>query len=217
MNGRGSGRVASAALPPPTFGDREASVARRVPLQDELRIAALRAGLAVLPTPLLQCVLDAAAAQLLRRHSSISERLARWCGASVLIKPADAAVALVLDIAAPPAACRLRVASLREAVSANARIEGPLVALIDLLEGRSDGDALFFSRDLVISGDTELIVGLRNALDGTEIDLLDGVPEPLAAAGRAAAHFLAPVVERAEAALESWRSWLVATGPDRRP
>jgi hypothetical protein len=49
------------------------------------------------------------------------------------------------------------------------------MTLFDLMEGRLDGDALFFSRALVIEGNTEVVVALRNALDGEEIDLLDDV------------------------------------------
>ncbi|HEC14815.1 MAG TPA: lipid carrier protein, partial [Rhodospirillales bacterium] len=36
-----------------------------------------------------------------------------------------------------------------------------------------DGDALFFSRDLAIEGDTGAVVALRNAVDGAEIDLIE--------------------------------------------
>ncbi len=40
-----------------------------------------------------------------------------------------------------------------------------------MLHGRYDGDALFFSRDLMIEGDTEVVLALRNALDDAELDL----------------------------------------------
>jgi ubiquinone biosynthesis protein UbiJ len=51
-------------------------------------------------------------------------------------------------------------------------IRGSLSTLIALLEGRVDGDALFFSRDLAVEGDTEALLALRNAVDGEGIDLL---------------------------------------------
>jgi len=41
--------------------------------------------------------------------------------------------------------------------------------MIELLEGRADGDALFFSRTLTVEGDMEAVVALRNAIDGSEI------------------------------------------------
>ena len=52
-----------------------------------------------------------------------------------------------------------------------ATISGPLLSLIKLLEGRVDGDALFFSRELMIDGDTEAVLTLRNAVDSADISL----------------------------------------------
>jgi O2-independent ubiquinone biosynthesis accessory factor UbiT len=64
-----------------------------------------------------------------------------------------------------------------------ARIAAPLIVLLGLLDGAYDGDALFFSRDLVIEGDTAAVIALSNALEDAEIDaaaILD-VPDRLAA------------------------------------
>ena len=44
-----------------------------------------------------------------------------------------------------------------------------------MIDGALDGDALFFSRDLQVSGDTEAVVVLRNALDDVEGSALDSV------------------------------------------
>ena len=44
-----------------------------------------------------------------------------------------------------------------------------------MIDGSLDGDALFFSRDLRVSGDTEAVVALRNALDDFEGSALDSV------------------------------------------
>lgn len=52
----------------------------------------------------------------------------------------------------------------------DASISGPLLTLLALLEGRIDGDALFFSRELTVSGDTEAILTLRNAVDSVDIN-----------------------------------------------
>lgn len=43
--------------------------------------------------------------------------------------------------------------------------------LLALLEGKLDGDALFFSRDITVTGDMEAMLALRNALDDCNIDL----------------------------------------------
>lgn len=51
----------------------------------------------------------------------------------------------------------------------DATISGSLPALIALLEGQVDGDALFFSRGLSVEGDTEAVLTLRNAVDAADI------------------------------------------------
>ncbi|WP_218044802.1 ubiquinone anaerobic biosynthesis accessory factor UbiT [Kiloniella majae] len=62
----------------------------------------------------------------------------------------------------------------------HAAISGPMLNLIKLLEGRVDGDALFFSRTLNVEGDTEAVLTLRNAVDSADVALADvvGVPVP---------------------------------------
>ncbi len=42
-----------------------------------------------------------------------------------------------------------------------------------MLHGTEDGDALFFSGRLEISGDTAAVLALRNALDDAELDLTE--------------------------------------------
>lgn len=61
----------------------------------------------------------------------------------------------------------------------DSRIAGPLAALLGMIHGTYDADALFFSRDIVIEGDMEAALALRNALDNAEIDLLDEVTRSL--------------------------------------
>lgn len=46
------------------------------------------------------------------------------------------------------------------------------MALLNLLDGKVDGDALFFSRSLTVEGDTEALLTLRNAMDSDDIDLI---------------------------------------------
>ena len=42
-----------------------------------------------------------------------------------------------------------------------------------MLHGVEDGDALFFSREVMIEGDTSAVLAFRNALDAEEIDLTE--------------------------------------------
>jgi len=55
------------------------------------------------------------------------------------------------------------------------RFAGKFFDLLDMIDGSLDGDALFFSRALQVSGDTEAVVALRNALDDFEGSALDSV------------------------------------------
>lgn len=102
----------------------------------------------------------------------------------LLIEPEGLAPAFLLVCSAR----RIRLTVLgrgREhaARTADARIRGPFLDLIDLLGGGDDGDARFFSRVLSIEGDTEVVVALRNVIDTAELDPLRDllpIPAPLA-------------------------------------
>jgi predicted lipid carrier protein YhbT len=52
------------------------------------------------------------------------------------------------------------------------RVTGTIAALIGLVDGSCDGDALFFSRDIQVEGDMEAAVALRNAIDEAGIDIV---------------------------------------------
>lgn len=165
-------------------------VRRTGQVERQLRIALLRIAIGALPESALRPCLDHAVGLVARRHGAMLMRLSAYAGRSFLIDPVDVPRFFLLDLAKPSGMPRLRVAMARDRVTAVAALRGPLASLLDLLEGRADGDALFFARDLSIEGDTGAIVALRNALDGEEIDLLDdllGALGPFAGAARQAA------------------------------
>ena len=123
-----------------------------------------------LPPGLLQPALNSAMATIARGHPGLFERLSALGTPVYLIDPVDLPLAFILTAAADkPTVQAVRSG---EGTDVRATIRGPLLTLIDLLEGNIDGDALFFSRDLVIEGDTEAVVALRNAVDGVEVDLI---------------------------------------------
>lgn len=118
--------------------------------------------------PLLARVMDL----MTKRHEAVFTRLAGQGCKRVQIEPQGLPVAFLLTLASPQQKTRLELTE-PGMDDCHATIRGPLRMLVDLLEGRLDGDALFFSRALTIEGDTEVIVALRNAIDGEEIDLAD--------------------------------------------
>lgn len=59
-------------------------------------------------------------------------------------------------------------------------IEGTPEAFLKLLQRRQDPDQLFFRRELLITGDTELGLAVKNLLDSLEWEPRDLLPSPLA-------------------------------------
>ena len=175
----------------------------------------LLAGLAARPLPpiALQPALALAMRMLRRRHPGLFDRLSGVGAPTFLIDPVDLPFAFFLetDPARPHLTAHGKTAATRQ--TATATIRGPLMTLIDLAEGRLDGDALFFSRDLVIEGDTEAVVALRNAIDDAEIDLVTDLLSalgPLAGPARLAVNGMAVLLSRAAGDLETLRDAVIA-------
>jgi predicted lipid carrier protein YhbT len=124
---------------------------------------------AMRPLPLLplQLALGGFLQRVHRRNPAIFARLGEHAGARFGIKPTDLPFGFVVE------AALLRLTVVRELPRAlDARISSSLANLLALLEGRVDGDALMFSRELVIEGDVEAVLALRNAIDDAQIDLV---------------------------------------------
>ncbi|MCK6451974.1 MAG: SCP2 sterol-binding domain-containing protein [Alphaproteobacteria bacterium] len=132
--------------------------------------------LSFVPRALLDMLLADVMRHAVQAYPRVFERLAGLTGAHVLIAPSDLPIGFELCFA--DGATTLRIAPPRAIESpASAVIRGPLVDLIALLQGRLDGDALFFSRHLTVEGDTSAVVALRNAVEGEEVDLLRLISE----------------------------------------
>lgn len=136
-------------------------------------IANLMAPMPLLP---LRFVLQRVAESVGRRHSALFARLGGFAAKTFLVDPTD--LPFVLKLCPQPGHPRIEPRPREEAGAWDARIAGPLAALIGMIHGNYDGDALFFSRDLAIEGDTEAVLALRNAIDDAELDL----PTEIAAA-----------------------------------
>jgi predicted lipid carrier protein YhbT len=129
--------------------------------------------LAALPLVLLQPILGRIANHVARSRPEMFARLGPHVGKRFLIDPIDLPLVLVLrpDAARP----YLKAYRRSEAPRHDAAVAGTFLDLMAMIDGTLDGDALFFSRDLRVSGDTEAVVALRNALDDVEGSALDSV------------------------------------------
>ncbi len=130
----------------------------------------ISAAIGVLPLAPLGSALGLVLGAVLRRHLRIFDRLGTHAGKRFGLRPTDLPFALVLH--ADPARPRITVSRRLPAHGLHARIAGPLAGLTGLVDGRLDGDALFFSRALSVEGDIEAVVALRNAIDDAGIDLV---------------------------------------------
>ena len=102
-------------------------------------------------------------------HPGLLARLGGHADKSFLVDPIDAPFVFLVR----PGGGRSAVVPFRRdrLPAFDARIAGPLAVLLGMVHGALDGDALFFSGDLAVEGDTEAVLALRNALDDAELDL----------------------------------------------
>lgn len=124
-----------------------------------------------MPLAPLSLTLTQVAQRVARHHPGLFRRLGEHGHARFILDPTDLPFILHLE----PRGGNPRLTALRHNPEADARIAGPLSGLIGLVHGAFDGDALFFSRDLVIEGDTGAALALRNAIDDAELDLSDEI------------------------------------------
>lgn len=174
---------------------------------------ALLLGLALKPVrpALLQPIMDGLLKVVRRRHPDILDRMADYADAVVCIDPVDLPFVIVLE--PHPEEPRLTVRRAVDPDEITATIRGPVEILIALAEGKVDGDALFFSRQLAIEGDTEVVVALRNAIDGAGIDLIKDMTSvlgPFAASARRAATSALGVAQIMRDNVETLRQALIA-------
>jgi predicted lipid carrier protein YhbT len=129
--------------------------------------------LAAVPLAVIQPIFNHIAAHVAHNRPELFARLGPHTFKRYLIDPIDLPFVLVLrpDAARPYLKAHRRAENPRH----DACIAGTFLNLLDMIDGAQDGDALFFSRDLRVSGDVEAVVALRNALDDFEGSALDSV------------------------------------------
>lgn len=127
-----------------------------------LRLLAFPAGF--LP---LGRALTLAVRRFARRRPAVFDRLGEYGRCSFLIEPSDLDFAFLMV----PDGVRADIRTLprRRHVEADVTVRGPLLTLLGLIDGTFDGDALFFNRAISVSGRTDALVALRNAIEDAEL------------------------------------------------
>ncbi|MDD5587321.1 MAG: SCP2 sterol-binding domain-containing protein [Alphaproteobacteria bacterium] len=140
--------------------------------QEGLPVPLAKGAMRILPPRLLAHLIGVLMQRIKRRHPQVFRNLARLDKAVVHVELTDVPHRFALTLGVPEPELALIEGA---AEKPDATIGGSLENLLDMLEGRSDGDTLFFARGITVTGDTSVIVALRNTLDREEINLLDDV------------------------------------------
>lgn len=131
----------------------------------------------------LQPILSRIVGRIATRHPALFARLGPHQATDFLIDPVELPFALHLR---PDSKALVFRAVPRDATPrVNATIRGRLMLLLELIDSEVDGDAAFFARDLEVTGDTEAVVQLRNALDDIDGSLAEETAAMFGQPGRA--------------------------------
>jgi predicted lipid carrier protein YhbT len=127
------------------------------------------------PPPLapLQPLLRRVVTDIARRHPRLFARLGDNARRRFLVDVEELPFVLLLQ--PRPSSPTFRAFHRHRIPEHDVRIAGAFAALFRLLDSEADSDALFFSRDIVVEGNTEAIVALRNAIDDLEGPLTEEV------------------------------------------
>ncbi|MBQ76195.1 MAG: sterol-binding protein [Gammaproteobacteria bacterium] len=139
---------------------------------------------APLPLPVIEPILSKVVRTISHNRPELTNRLGVHKYKSFVIDPINMPFVLLLQ--PNPDDPSLKAYRRNRLPPFDARIAGTLLTLLDMVDGKLDGDALFFTRDLIVEGDTEAVVCLRNALDDIEGSIANDIADIFKTPGRAA-------------------------------
>lgn len=127
------------------------------------------------PLFLLQPVLQRIVRHVVKQHPELFERLEHGAQKTFLIDAKG--IPFLLLLKPDPLNPSLVARSRHDEIQYDVLVSGKFATLLRMIDSQTDSDALFFNRDILITGDTEAIVLLRNALDDMETTLADDVAQ----------------------------------------
>jgi len=136
-----------------------------------------------LPIAFYQPILRRIARYIAEKHPGLFARLGDDVHKAFLINPTNMPFVLLLE--PNPDFVSLEAYRSADGLDYDASITGSFLNLLRMIDGELDGDALFFSRDLKVEGDTEAIVRLRNAMDDIDGSVASDIADMFGPVGRA--------------------------------
>ncbi len=132
----------------------------------------------------LQPILRRIAQYVARQNPALFARLGKHQATRYLVDAKGLPFMLLLR--PDPAHPQLQAVHRARTPPHDACITGKLADMLCLIDGSGDGDALFFSRDLDVTGNIEAVVCLRNALDDVEGSIAAQIADMFGPPGRLA-------------------------------
>lgn len=136
-----------------------------------------------LSAALVQPLLGRVVRRIAASHPSLFARLGPHQTTDFVIDAVE--LPFALHLRPDPKALVLRAVPRDALPPAGATIRGRFMLLLELLNSEEDGNSAFFSRDLAITGDTEAVVRLRNALDDVDGSIAEETAAMFGPPGRA--------------------------------
>lgn len=143
-----------------------------------------------IPLPFINAFLEKLVKHIRDKRPEMFDRLEGHHHKWFLIDPVNLPFALCLR--PDPIHPELRAYRKYDIPETEGKIAGSFLTLLGMIDGRYDGDALFFTRDIHVGGDTEAVVCLRNALDDVDGSIADDVADFFGAPG----HRILKIVRR---------------------
>ena len=130
----------------------------------------------IIPKIIVQKAIDSLTAYFTKIHPGVVDRMSDYAPARIVLNPTDMPFYFLAEFTKSNFHI-LYIENddidLQEITTISATFD----FFLKMLERQSDGDALFFSRQLMIEGDTTIVVALRNILEAENVNINDDINE----------------------------------------
>lgn len=160
---------------------------------------------------LIQKCVDALVGRFMTYHGYVIDRMAEYAPVYMVMEPRDLPISFFVHFSSN----KLDIQVIEKGAYTSQDpiiISAKLATFISILEGNLDGDALFFSRELSITGDTTSIVALRNILEAESIDINEDIKKTFGSFASMVVNgkdFLSSTLSVADAKLEKIKASIV--------
>ncbi|NQY43579.1 MAG: SCP2 sterol-binding domain-containing protein [Legionellales bacterium] len=137
----------------------------------------------LIPRPLIQKTIDILTNSFVEMHPNVIQRMAEFSPAIMILDPIDLPFSFLTEFTKNDLKIII-VDDDKYMGNDITKISAPIGFFLNMLEGEKDGDALFFSRQLTVEGDTTIIVALRNILEAESVNINQDIDEKFSSFGK---------------------------------